>query len=156
MACNRDTRVGCLRALPALPLGHLSQAPSPLSVPYSRLQVPWRSGRPSPSMPADTPARPAAPRAWPTSTWSSPCKVSIPQARHPWLLGQGSRWRARGFFGRKEIARPCPPFRRFRNPLFPLAASLSGAQTAPGWRGLGVNGVPRDLCSPVPLQPPPW
>lgn len=57
-----------------------------------------------------------------------------PQARQLWPWRQGSRWRARGFSGRKDSACLCPPLRGFQNPVFPLEASLSGAQTPPGWR----------------------
>lgn len=57
-----------------------------------------------------------------------------PRAGQLWPWRQGSRWRARGFSGRKDSACLCPPFRGFRKPLFPLEASVSGAQTPLGWR----------------------
>lgn len=130
MARNSDTRVGCVRAQVASSLGCPFWVPSSLSVPHSHPQGPWKSGRPSPSTLAATPARPATLQAWPTSTWSSLCKVSIPGPDSR-ALEAGSRWRARGFSGRKDSACLRPPFRGFRSPLFPLEASLSGAQTSP-------------------------
>lgn len=88
MVCNRDTRVGCVRAQPASPLGCPFRVPSSLSVPHSHPQGPWKLGRPSPSTPAATPARPAMLQAWPTSTWSSLCEVSVPG---PDSCGPGGR-----------------------------------------------------------------
>lgn len=135
MARNRDTRVGCVRAQVASSLGCPFWVPSSLSVPHSHPQGPWKSGRPSPSTLAATPARPATLQAWPTSTWSSLCKVSVPGPDSR-ALEAGSRWRARGFSGRKDSACLCPLFRGFRSPLFPLEAFslVLRPPPHPGWR----------------------
>lgn len=62
-----------------------------------------------------------------------------------------------GFLGKKESAHLSPLCCISGVPCSCRGSSLGcsgGGGT--GERSLGVKGVPRDLCSPVPLQPPPW
>lgn len=176
------------RRLPGWGLGELCQlhhwgcvsGALALSTTCSHPQAPWRSGRLSPSTPAATPARPATPRAWPTSTWSSLCKVRAPaqtavtlgargqaesRGRWGWGLRGGPRGRRPrpasdlipdGILWEKRVNLPVSSIQRVPEPLVPFSDLSLQCSAAPGWRGLGVQGVPRDLCSPVPLQPPRW
>lgn len=67
--------------------------PCTLFLPLCRPQVPWRSGRPSPSTPAAIPAWPATLQAWPASTRRSLCKVRSPgpPVQTARTLGAGER-----------------------------------------------------------------